>query len=409
MTLFEKKIAVGVSGGIAAYKACELVRELKRNGALVRVCMTESATRFVGPLTLATLSENSVSMSLFADAEVDGTVHLDLARWCDALVVCPATANILAKSRNGLADDFLSTALLATEAPIVFCPAMNSAMWAKPVVQDHVRVLRERGAKLVDPEWGELATTSEGKGIGRLAETGRIMQAIKQAVLGNKQLAGKKVLVSAGPTREALDPVRFITNYSTGKMGFALAEAAKLRGASVTLVCGPNQINSIEGVNQIDVESVEQMLSALKSEYSDSDLLLMAAAVSDYLPKRKSPQKLKKASTSLAIELRKAPDILTALSDPNATCVRVGFALETENEIANAQVKLAEKDLDMVVLNNPLQSGAAFGGDTNIVTLIERKGAIETLPKMSKAEVADKILDKISPLLYADSSKTVAV
>ncbi len=408
MSLYDKKIAVGVCGGIAAYKSCELVRELRRSGAAVRVGMTQAAQEFVTPLTLATLSEHPVTTSLFQGNEAQGTIHLDLARWCDILVVCPATANVLAKSVTGLADDFLSTAILATEAPVVFCPAMNSAMWRKPVVQNNVLQLQEAGYHFVDPEWGKLATSAEGEGWGRLADISRIVQCIKHLVLATDAWAGKKVLVTAGPTREAIDPVRFITNHSTGKMGFALAEAAKLRGADVTLIAGPNKLDKIDGLKYIEIESVADLQKAVEQAYAGTDILLMAAAVADYHPKSPAKNKLKKGAAESVIALSKAPDILADLGQRKDQCIHVGFALETENEIENAQKKLAEKNLDLVVLNNPKEPGAAFAGDTNVVTILTRDGKTEKLPMLSKAETAERILDRVDRLM-ASSSAAIAV
>jgi len=243
MKLADEKIAIGVTGGIAAYKSCELIRELRKSGAEVRVAMTNSAREFVTDLTLATLSENPVLGSLFEGNEKVGTVHIDLARWCDVFLICPATANIIAKAATGLADDVISTSILATQSKVIFCPAMNSVMWEKPIVQQNIAKLKELGYDVVDPEWGKLATNAEDEGWGRLASMQSIVQKVEFVLLATSELAGKKVLVTAGPTREHIDPVRFVTNHSSGKMGFALAEAAKLKGADVVLISGPNNLN----------------------------------------------------------------------------------------------------------------------------------------------------------------------
>jgi len=409
MSFGQKQIAIGVSGGIAAYKACEFVRELKRRGAAVRVAMTRSAENFVSALTFATLSENPVVTSLFNSNAAEGTAHIDMARWCDLLVLCPATANLLAKSAMGIADDFVTTTILATDSPVIFCPAMNSAMWRKPVVQGNIASLKESGYRFVEPEWGELATRSEGLGWGRLATIPRIVQAVKQVLTGTTAWAGKKVLVTAGPTREAIDPVRFITNHSTAKMGFALAESAKLRGADVTLIAGPNCLEKIDGVTHVEIETATQLNESIDKVYAQADLLLMAAAVSDYKPTKIASHKLKKSSSDMVLELKRTEDILASLAKKKKHCVHVGFALETDNEMENAAAKLLKKSLDLIVLNNPLQPGAAFGGDTNVVTILSRNQKPEKLPKLSKTEVAEHILDRAELFMRPSVEEAVAV
>jgi len=408
LKLAAKKIAVGVTGGIAAYKSCELVRELRRSGAEVRVAMTDSAGKFVTDLTLATLSENPVLNSLFEGNEKLGTVHIDLARWCDVFVICPATANSIAKAAAGLADDVISTSILATQSKVIFCPAMNSVMWQKLIVQQNIAKLKALGYDFVDPEWGELATKAEGEGWGRLASIESIVQKLQSALLATEELTGKKVLVTAGPTREPIDPVRFITNHSSGKMGFALAEAAKLKGADVVLISGPNNLNKPQGLKYIEVETVEEMQKAIETDYRDADILLMSAAVSDYQAKKISSEKIKKNSSEFALQLKKSPDILASLGKKKSNCVHVGFALETEDVIANATKKLNKKNLDLVVLNNPLEPGAAFGGDTNIVSLIS-KDKVKTLPKLPKTRVAEIILNKAVEILQSGNRQAVAV
>lgn len=409
MKLASPKIAIGVTGGIAAYKSCELVRELKKAGAQVRVAMTRSAGEFVSELTFATLSENPVLTSLFTGNEKLGTVHIDLARWCDAFVICPATANILAKVATGFADDVISISILATRSKVIFCPAMNSVMWEKPVVQENIAKLKSFGYDFADPEWGELATSAEGEGWGRLASIQTILHKIEFALAGTGELAGKKVLVTAGPTREPIDPVRFITNHSSGKMGFALAEAAKLKGAEVVLISGPNHLEKPLGIKYIEIETVEELQNAVQAEYAGTDILLMAAAVSDYQAKKVSSKKITKSKTEVTLNLRKTPDVLALLGKVKENCIHVGFALETDDVEANAKKKLTAKNLDLVVLNNPLQEGAAFGGDTNIISIISREGEVETLPKMSKAEVAGIILDRVAHILQNRDHRAVAV
>lgn len=407
--LVDKNIVVGITGGIAAYKSCELVREIRRLGAEVRVIMTEAATEFVAPLTFATLTEQPVTLNLFDEGdEQTGVQHIDLARWADALVICPATANILAKVANGLADDALSTTLLATRAPVIFCPAMNSAMWENPAVQENVAKLKARGFEFVDPEWGALATTAEGSGWGRLAPVHQILSRIKRVVLGTDVLADTTVLVTAGPTREPVDPVRFITNHASGKMGFALAEAARLRGAEVILVSGPNHLQKPDDVTYVEVESVEQMWEAVQRAYAAADALVMAAAVADYKPRAVSRQKIKKSQEKLVLEMDRTMDILAELADDKGERVHVGFAVETENELANARKKLLAKNLDMVVVNNPLEAGSGFGWDTNKATILTGAGASEALPKMSKFELAGLILDKVAALLKARKHQSAA-
>ncbi len=409
MKLAAKKIAIGVTGGIAAYKSFELIRELKKSGAEVRVAMTDSARKFVTDLTLATLSESPVLDSLFEGTEKLGTVHIDLARWCDVFVICPATANIMAKAAAGLADDVITTSILATQAKVIFCPAMNSVMWEKPIVKQNIAKLRELGCDFVDPEWGKLATTAEGEGWGRLASIESIVQKLESALLATSELVGKKVLVTAGPTRESIDPVRFITNHSSGKMGFALAEAAKLKGADVILISGPNNLNKPQGLKYVEVETVEELRKAVEADYGDVDILLMSAAVSDYQTKKTSPKKIKKTSAEITLQLKRSPDILALLGKKKTDCIHIGFALETENGVENAIEKLNSKNLDLIVLNNPLAPGAAFGGDTNIVSIINKDKEVETLPKLPKARVAEIILNKAVEILQNRNRQVVAV
>lgn len=409
MKLATKKIAIGVTGGIAAYKSFELIRELKKSGAEVRVAMTDSARKFVTNLTLATLSENPVLDSLFEGNEKLGTVHIDLARWCDVFVICPATANIIAKAAAGLADDVITTSILATQAKVIFCPAMNSVMWEKPIVQQNITRLKELGCDFVDPEWGKLATKAEGEGWGRLASIESIVQKLEFTLLATSELVGKKVLVTAGPTRERIDPVRFITNYSSGKMGFALAEAAKLKGADVVLISGPNNLNKPQGLKYVEVETVEELRKAVEAEYEEADILLMSAAVSDYQTKKASAKKIKKTSAEITLQLKRSPDILALLGKKKADCIHIGFALETENGVENATEKLNTKNLDLIVLNNPLEPGAAFGGDTNIVSIINKDKQVETFAKLSKTRVAEIILNKAVEILQDRNRQVVAV
>ncbi|NIR48693.1 bifunctional phosphopantothenoylcysteine decarboxylase/phosphopantothenate--cysteine ligase CoaBC [candidate division KSB1 bacterium] len=404
-----KKIAVGVTGGIAAYKTCEIIRDVKKLGAEVRVSMTESAKNFVTELTFTSLSENPVICSLFDGHETRGISHIDLARWCDLFLVCPATANIIGKVAAGLADDFLSTTIMATESPVVFCPAMNSSMWTNPLVQENVLKLKRQGYRFVEPDWGTLATTAEGEGWGRLASVKRILHNIKYTLLGTSELENKRVLVTAGPTRESMDPVRFISNHSSGKMGFALAEAAKLRSAAVTLIAGPNHLDVPDGVKYQRITSVEDLKDAIYEEYDQTHILIMAAAVSDYRPKTRLSHKLKKSSHEHRLDLERTTDILAELGKKKEGRIHVGFALETENGVAEATKKLHAKNLDMVVLNNPLEPGAAFDADTNIVTIISTDREPENLPKLTKDAVAGVILDRICERVKHNYQKAAAV
>lgn len=405
----EPNICVGVTGGIAAYRSCELVRDLRRKGAGVRVAMTESACRFVSPLTFASLTEEPVVSSLFYGNEDNGISHIELARWSDVVVICPATADFIGKVAAGLADDILSTMVMATTAKVIFCPAMNSVMWENSIVQENVARLKRFGYIVVEPEWGSLATTSEGYGVGRLASIDVVVEAVFAATVSVRDLAGKRVLVSAGPTRERIDPIRFITNFSSGKMGFAIAETARLRGAEVTLIAGPNRLRPPSGVTLRSVESALEMERAINDAFEQADILIMAAAVADYRPAKPSGRKVKKAANRLNLELVKTTDILAELGKRKGSKIHVGFALETDAPETNARKKLADKNLDLVVLNNPFDEGAAFGGDTNVVTLLSKSEEPVKLPRMSKRDVANHILDRVVALCATRQTKQVAV
>jgi len=408
MSFSGRKVAVGIAGGIAAYKACELIREIKKTGGDVRVAATKSALEFVTELTLATLSENPVHKSLFDGNEREGTVHIDLARWCDLLIVCPATANIIAKVAAGIADDFLTTTILATKSEVIFCPAMNPVMLEKQVVQVNLAKLKDFGYTIIEPEFGAMATSAEDQGWGRLPEIASIIEQMKTNFRVTEELKGKTVLVTAGPSREPLDPVRFISNYSSGKMGFALAQEAKRRGAKVILVAGQNSLNKPGGVRYIDVGSAEQMLHAMEAEYDSVDILIMSAAVADYKAKNLSEKKIKKTSGSFTLELVKTVDILAELGKKKGSRFHVGFALETDNGEKNATQKLHKKNLDMIILNNPNQPGGAFGGDTNVVSILTSDGNIKSLPQLSKSDVAKKILDEICVALKSENHVALA-
>ena len=393
--LKDRKIILGVTGGIAAYKAAELVRELFRAGAEVQVIMTRSAQAFVTPLTFQTLSGNQVTTELFNLIEESKIGHVALADKAEALVIAPATANIIGKIAAGIADDMLTTVVMATRAPILLAPAMNVHMWENPICQENIAKLRSRGYHFIDPEAGELACGYEGK--GRLAEIPAIVEEIR-TLLSPKDFSEEKVLVTAGPTEEPLDPVRFLTNRSSGRMGFALARAARRRGAEVTLISGPNALPVPQKVKYVPVRSADQMREAVLNHLQNASILLMAAAVSDYRPKKTSPEKLKKSLLETVLELELNPDILAEAGKKKDSRIIVGFAAETENLLQNAREKLKKKNLDLIVANDVTLPGAGFEVETNIVKLLDRSGKIEELPLMSKEDLADRLLDRVARL-----------
>jgi phosphopantothenoylcysteine decarboxylase/phosphopantothenate--cysteine ligase len=398
MPLTGKKILLGISGGIAAYKSCELVRELRRRGGVVRVMMTSRATEFVSPMTFAALSEQPVLTNIFPNGQSPASgraiEHIDWSRWPEVIVLCPATANLLAKLANGFADDPVSATVRAAKVPIVLCPAMNSAMWEDALVQRNVSLLKENGYRFVEPEFGALATTAEGEGWGRLAKLEWIISETLAALQKYKPLAGKKVLVTAGRTEEYLDPVRMITNPSTGRMGFALAEAARALGGQVALIAGPTNLVPPYAVELIPVVSAAEMAEAALKKYHEADLLVMAAAVSDYRPRAMASEKMKKSAAAVQMEFECTVDILAMLGEQKTHALHIGFAVETENELENAKDKLRRKRLDLIVLNNPRQAGAGFATETNRVTLVDRHGQVQELELMSKLAVAFKIFER---------------
>ncbi len=397
---------LGVTGSIAAYKAVVLLRILIREGAVVHVVMTQSATKFVTPLTFEVLSGHPVSTDVFeAHQEMK---HLSLAEQADAIVIAPATANCLAKSALGLGDDLLSTMLLTAQCPLILAPAMDGGMWAHPSVTAHVETLRARGTIVVNPEIGPLASGRIGQ--GRLAEDGAILEAIHAALVPQRDWQGHRILVSAGPTQESIDPVRFISNRSSGKMGYAIAEAAQARGAQVVLVTGPTALPAPRGVEVIPVATAEEMLKALSARLSWSTTVIMAAAVADFRPTHPASQKThKQGQTGQTLELEPTTDILTALSAQRSTQLMVGFAAETNDLIAHAKSKLTAKGLDLIVANDVTIEGAGFGSDQNTVTLIDRHGAMTELPLMPKRALADAILNQAHELLHSrQAAKSVA-
>jgi phosphopantothenoylcysteine decarboxylase/phosphopantothenate--cysteine ligase len=400
------RVTVGVSGGIAAYKAAELVRALRRQGLEVHVVMTEAACRFVQPLTFAALTGHKVITSLWEDtgtgqttyensSEQNGIEHIGEAQWADALVVAPATANILAKFAHGLADDFLSTMVLATTAPVLVAPAMNVHMWEHPATQANLEILRERGVRVVEPGTGDLACGMVGA--GRMAEPAAIAEAVLGALGRRRDLAGEVVMVTAGGTREALDPVRFLGNRSSGKMGYALAEAAQSRGAKVILISGPAAIHSPAHCELVRVTTAEEMRAAVLERMGESTLIIKAAAVADYRPVTVAEQKLKR-SGPLTLELMPTEDILAeVVRRRRPGQLIVGFAAETQNPMENGRAKLLAKGADAIVVNDVSGEGAGFDAETNAATFLTLSTAIE-LPQMSKRSLADRILDEILTL-----------
>lgn len=404
LSLAEKKIVVGVTGGIAAYKSCELVRELKRQAADVRVAMTPAANEFVAPLSFATLSGHPVITDLFPQGSRAEIEHIDLSRWADGIVICPVTANTLAALAHGFADDPVSATVRAARVPVVLCPAMNSAMWEDPLVQRNVLVLREAGYSLVEPEFGALASASEGEGWGRLADLEHILAEVRAALHVEKPLAGKKVLVTASRTEEYIDPVRMITNPATGRMGFACAEAARALGARVTLIAGPTSLSPSPRVDFVPVVSAAEMAAAVQRHYPHTDILIMAAAVADYRPHSVAPDKIKKTGNRLTLQLDRTADILEMVATQKRRAVHIGFALETTDELANAKEKLQRKRLDIIVVNNPRITGAGFAAGTNRVALLDRNGKVEELGLMAKLDVACVILERAQHFMPAEGA-----
>lgn len=388
--LAEKTVVLGVTGGIAAYKAADLASKLTQGGATVNVIMTGSAMEFVAPLTFRAITHRPVVTSMFELNSEFSVEHIALAEAADIVVIAPATANIIAKIATGIADDMLTTTVLATEAPVVVAPAMNVNMWQNPVTQENVLRLKERGFTFIGPGYGRLASGSMG--LGRFVDISEIMGTVQQ-VLGRKgDLAGKGIVVTAGGTREAIDPVRYIGNRSSGKMGFALAEAARDRGATVTLITAPVSLPVPAGMEVINVESVGEMNEAVAKATTKADALIMAAAPADYVAKSVADQKIKKGSAALTVDLVKAPDIISEVS---GDFIKVGFSAETENLLDNARGKLERKQLDLMVANDVTAANSGFGVDTNKVTIIDREGKTEDLPLMTKREVADRVLDRV--------------
>jgi len=392
-------VVLGVTGCIGAYKACEVLRELQRRDVDVRVVMTAAATRFVTPMTFEALSRHPVFHDQWAPGASGDIRHVSLADEADLLLVAPATANILGKFARGIADDALSTLYLATRAPVLVAPAMNVNMLEHPAVQENLATLRARGVGVVEPGSGYLACGWLGK--GRLAEVGEIVDAAMAALARRRDLEGETVLVTAGPTVEDVDPVRFVSNRSSGKMGYRLAEAARDRGARVILVSGPTSLAAPHGVEVVAVRSAEEMQRAVADRVGPATVVIAAAAVSDYRPAAASASKIKKTDGAVTLALVRTPDILLGLGESKGGRVLVGFAAETEDLVANARKKLEAKNLDLVVANDVTAARAGFGGDTNAVVLLRRDGTRADVPLASKREVAERILDEVRALRAA--------
>ncbi|HOH89274.1 MAG TPA: bifunctional phosphopantothenoylcysteine decarboxylase/phosphopantothenate--cysteine ligase CoaBC [Bacillota bacterium] len=388
-----KKIVLGVSGGIAAYKACELVSRLKKLNADVHVIMTASAEKFVTPLTFQSLSLNQVAVDMFDTPNYWEIEHISLAKLADVIVIAPATANIIGKLANGIADDMLSTTIMATKAKVLVAPAMNTNMYENPVLQRNIKLLSELGYIMIPPAEGRLACGDVGK--GKMAEPAVIEKTIVDLLNPRQDMAGRTVLVTAGPTREAIDPVRFISNNSTGKMGYAIARQAALRGAKVYLVSGPTILDTPIGVERYNVISAEEMYSKVMELFPKCDIVIKAAAVADYAPMTAYSQKVKKSGNQLELKLKKNPDILFELGKIKGDKILVGFAMETENLVENAAEKVKKKNLDFIAANDLNEAGAGFAAETNAVKLIDREGNIENIPLKMKDEIADIILDRI--------------
>jgi phosphopantothenoylcysteine decarboxylase / phosphopantothenate---cysteine ligase len=390
-----RKILVGISGGIAAYKTVELVRALLKAGARVQVVMTKAATKFITPLTFETITGRNVFVEMFPPHGDISPWHTEMASWPDLAVIAPATANHMARLAAGIADDLLTTIMLTLERPRLLCPSMNHRMWANPATQDNLATLKRRGYRFVMPEEGQMARPGEDEGMGRLADPAVIYREIRHILSAPQDLRGVRILVTAGRTEESWDPVRMLTNRASGRMGFALAEEARERGADVMLVHGPTDVIPPPGVQVRRVVTAAEMATAVKQEFAAARIVLMAAALADYTFPRTIEHKIKKGDPNPEVNLVPTEDILRSLSGKKGDRVIVGFALETENLLENSLRKLREKHLDIVVANNPLAPGAGFAGETNQVLIIHRSGRVNELPLQSKREVAREILNAV--------------
>lgn len=392
--LANKTIILGITGSIAAYKAADIASKLTQAGAKVEVVMTEAATKFIAPLTLRSITGRPVVTDMFELASEFSIEHVALAEAADVVVIAPATANVIAKLAGGISDDELTCTVLATKAPVIVAPAMDVNMFQNPITQQNLAKLKARGFTIVGPEHGWLAS---GKvGMGRLANTDKIIDTISKVLERSKDLAGKHIVVTAGGTQEPIDPARHIGNRSSGKMGYAIAQVARDRGAEIKLITAPTSLPKPAGIEVIPVVTATQMKEAISKAVAQADALIMAAAVTDYQPKSTAKAKIKKETPTLTLELIRTPDILTEVK---GNFLRVGFAAESENIVANAKQKLQQKQLDLIVANDITDPSSGFGSDTNKVTLIDKRGNVEDLPLLTKREVADRILDRVVGLL----------
>lgn len=391
-----KKILLAVTGGIAAYKSAELIRLFIKNDAQVKVLMTKNAQEFITPLTLQTLSSHPVYRETFSLIKDFDIAHIALAQEADILVIAPATANIIGKIATGLADDLLTTVVMATKAPVLICPSMNTNMYENVIVRENIQKLTSRGYHMMEADSGELACKSEG--VGRLPELSDIVEEVK-SILTEKDLVGETVLVTAGPTREPLDPVRFITNYSSGKMGYALASRARRRGASVILISGPTVLSVPRGVTYVPVSTAVEMRHAVMKNLKQSTIVIKSAAVADYRPSVCADAKIKKKDGPWTLYLERNPDIIAEIGKKKKERILIGFAMESEDLIKNAKAKMLAKNMDLIVANDVKQKDAGFQSDTNIVKILDRDGGIEELPVMDKMDVADRILDRVKMII----------
>lgn len=389
----KKCVVVGVSGGVAVYKALDVISRLRKKDVEIHVIMTKSATEFVTPLSFQSLSQNMVITDMFAEPKAWEIQHISLAKKADLMLIVPATANIIGKVANGIADDMLSTTIMATKAPVVFCPAMNTNMYENPIVQRNISLLKELGYEFIEPASGRLACGDEGK--GKLQDTEIIAEETLRRLHSTKDLLGKKVVVTAGPTMVPIDPVRILTNRSSGKMGYSIAEEARDRGAEVVLISGPTSLRKPNGIKVIDIKTNEDMFNAIKNEFEDADIVIKSAAVADYKAKNYSNEKIKKTGDDLNLIFERDRDILKTLGDMKENQILVGFAAESSNLKENAKGKLDRKNLDYIIANDISKPETGFASDENKVTIISKSGEEVYLEKMSKREVAKNIFDII--------------
>ena len=396
--LKDKTVVIGVSGGIAVYKVCDVVSRLKKLNANVHVIMTKGACEFVAPLTFQTMSQNYVVSDMFQDPKTWDVEHISLAKRADLFLVAPATANVIGKIACGICDDMLTTTVAATKAKVLIAPAMNTNMYENPILQRNINTLKELGYNFVEPESGRLACGDTGK--GKLASPETIVDEVVKLLSKGQDLKGKSIIVTAGPTVESIDPMRYITNRSTGKMGYSIAKEAIERGADVTLITGPTNLTPPQNLKKlVKIESAKDMYEAVLANLDENDVVIKSAAVADYKPKNYSNKKIKKSDDDLVIELDRNKDIAQEIGKIKNNKILVGFAAETNDLIENASLKIKKKNLDFIVANDLTKEGAGFGVDTNIVKIIDKEGNITEYPKMKKEEVANIILDKIKELL----------